>query len=67
MMNSVQDIERAILQLPKPELRALRRWFDALEEEMWDQEFEEDVHAGRLDRFAQQALADLSAGRCTTL
>lgn len=67
MMNSVQDIERAILQLPKPDLRALRRWFEALEAEVWDQEFEEDVHAGRLDRFAQQALDDLSAGRCTPL
>ena len=67
MMNSVQEIERAILQLPKPDLRALQRWFDALEAEMWDQEFEEDVNAGRLDRFAQQALDDLSAGRCTPL
>jgi hypothetical protein len=34
---------------------------------MWDQEFEEDVHAGRLDGFAQQALGDLFAGRCTPL
>ncbi len=34
---------------------------------MWDQEFEEDVNAGRLDMLAQQALADLAAGRCTAL
>ncbi|MDY0093100.1 MAG: hypothetical protein RBT80_10415 [Candidatus Vecturithrix sp.] len=48
-------------------MRALRQWFDNLEAEMWDQEFEEDVHAGRLDGFAQQALGDLFAGRCTPL
>ncbi len=66
-MNSVQDIERAILQLPKPDLRVLRVWFDELEAAMWDQEFEEDVNTGRLDMLGQQALTDLSAGRCTSL
>jgi hypothetical protein len=66
-MNSLQEIERAIVQLPKPDLQVLRGWFDEFEAEMWDQEFEEDVKAGRLDRLAQQALADLSAGRCTAL
>ena len=30
-MNSIHDIERAILQLPQPDLRVLRGWFDALE------------------------------------
>lgn len=39
-MNSIQEIERAILQLPKPELRVLRVWFDELEAAVWDQEFE---------------------------
>lgn len=66
-MNSIQEIERAILQLPQPDLKVLRVWFDELEDAMWDQEFEEDVKAGRLDLLAQQALADLSAGRCTAL
>lgn len=66
-MNSVQEIERAIIQLPKPELQVLRGWFDEFEAEMWDQEFEEDVNAGRLEFLAQQALSDLTAGRCTVL
>jgi hypothetical protein len=66
-MSSVQEIERKILQLPKSDLRVLRGWFDDLEAEMWDQEFEEDVQAGKLDMLAQQALVDLSAGRCTPL
>ena len=67
MMNSVQDIERAIIRLPKPDLLVLRGWFDEFEAEMWDQEFEEDVKAGRFERLAQQALSDLANGRCTTL
>jgi hypothetical protein len=43
VMTSVYEIERAIRQLPKLDLKILRGWFYELEEEMWDQEFEEDV------------------------
>ena len=31
----------------------------------WDQEFDEDVAAGRLDDLAEEALRDLREGRCT--
>ena len=30
----------------------------------WDKQFEEDVKAGKLDRFAEETLADFQAGRC---
>ncbi|MDE0481914.1 MAG: hypothetical protein OXI67_04980 [Candidatus Poribacteria bacterium] len=30
----------------------------------WDKQFEEDVKAGKLDRFAEEALADFQAGKC---
>lgn len=32
--------------------------------EIWDKQFEADVKAGKLDRFAEEALADYQAGRC---
>ena len=32
--------------------------------EAWDKQFEEDVKTGKLDRFAEEALADFHAGRC---
>jgi hypothetical protein len=38
--------------------------FDA---KRWDQQFEEDVAAGRLDNLAQRALQHLREGRCTDL
>jgi hypothetical protein len=31
----------------------------------WDEQFERDVRAGRLDELADKALADFRAGRCT--
>ena len=66
-MSTVQDIEEAIRQLSPEDLGALRTWFAVFDAEWWDQQFEEDVAAGRLDSLAQEAIQDLRAGRCTDL
>jgi hypothetical protein len=66
-MNTVQAIEEAIRQLSPEDLAALRTWFVAFDAEQWDQQFEEDVAAGRLDALAQEAIQDLREGRCTDL
>ncbi len=31
---------------------------------VWDKQFEEDVKDGKLDRFAEEVLADFQVGRC---
>jgi hypothetical protein len=66
-MSTVHDIEEAIRQLAPQDLAALRTWFAAFDAEQWDQQFEEDVAAGRLDALAQEAIRDLQEGRCTDL
>lgn len=33
------------------------------EEEVWEKQFEEDVKAGKLDKFRKEALEDVRAGR----
>ena len=66
-MSTVQAIEEAIRQLSSKDLAALRAWFAAFDAEQWDQQFEEDVAAGRLDALAQEAIQDLREGRCTDL
>lgn len=66
-MNTVPEIEQAIRALEPQDLAALREWFAAYDAEIWDRQLEQDVAAGRLDRFAEEALRDLSAGRCTDL
>lgn len=66
-MSTVHDIAEAIRQLPPQDLAALRTWFAAFDAEQWDQQFAEDVAAGRLDAFAQEAIQDFQAGRCTDL
>ena len=55
-MTSVAEIQQAILELNETDYVELRRWFSDLDWEKWDEEFEEDVKAGRLDALAAEAL-----------
>ncbi len=63
-MSTVQEIEAAVRELSRHELGAFRDWFADFDAEAWDEQFKSDVQAGRLDSLAQEALADLRAGRC---
>lgn len=66
-MSTIQDIEQAVRNLSREELAAFREWFVEFESQVWDTEFEDDVHSGRLDALAEEALRDHQAGRCTDL
>ena len=64
-LSTVQEIESAIRRLPAEDLAAFRVWFTEFDAEIWDQQFEADVAAGRLDELAAEALEELRAGRST--
>jgi hypothetical protein len=66
-MSNLQEIEQAVSQLSAEELANFRVWFAEFDAAIWDQQFEEDVAAGRLDDLAQKALKHLREGRCTDL
>lgn len=66
-MTNVQEIEFAIRKLSREELNSFRNWFDEFDADAWDEQFEEDVAAGRLDTLADEALRDLREGRTTDL
>jgi len=66
-MSTIQEIQTAISQLSAEELAVFRAWFAEFDAKVWDQEFEEDVAAGRLEALAEEALRDLRKGRCTDL
>ncbi len=61
-MNTLQEVERAVLSLSPRELAHFREWFAELEAQIWDEQFEKDVKAGKLDMLADQAIADFQAG-----
>jgi hypothetical protein len=64
---SVQQLEAAVSNLSREELAAFRKWFMEFDAQIWDKQFEEDAAAGRLDKLAEEAIADLKEGRTTLL
>jgi len=66
-MRTIQEIQTAVSQLSPDELSAFRAWFAEFDAKTWDQQFEQDVAAGRLDALAEEALQDLRKGQCTDL
>ena len=66
-MSTIQEIQTAVSELLPEELSAFRTWFAEFDAKVWDQEFEGDVTAGRLEALAEEALRDLREGRCTDL
>ena len=66
-MSSVPEIEQAIRQLSPEELVEFRAWFSEFDADAWDRQIEVDAKAGRLDKFADEALRDVQEGRCTEL
>lgn len=66
-MGTIQEIERAVSQLPAEDLAKFRAWFAEFDAKVWDLDIAEDVSAGRLDVLADEAIQDLREGRCTDL
>ena len=66
-MTKVEKIEQEVRQLSARELASFRAWFSDFDAANWDQQFEADVTAGRLDALADAALADHAAGRSRKL
>jgi len=62
-MSAVLEIEQAVSQLPPQELARFREWFEKFDAEIWDRQFEEDAKSGKLDKLANQAIADFCAGK----
>jgi hypothetical protein len=64
-MSTVEELEAAVRKLSLEERQAFRAWFAKFDADEWDRQIEDDVAAGRLDWLANEAAADLQAGRCT--
>ena len=67
IMQDVQELQSAVSRLSEQELARFREWFDEFDSEAWDRQFEKDVKSGKLERHADQAIADFRAGKCKEL
>jgi hypothetical protein len=62
-MTTAEDIEKAIEQLGPRELARFRAWFEAFDAEQFDKAIAHDATTGKLDAYAEEALAAHRAGR----
>jgi hypothetical protein len=66
-MSILEDIEKAVAELPPDQLAQFRAWFEEFEAARFDERIERDAKAGKLDQLADQAIADFRAGRTREL
>jgi hypothetical protein len=59
---TAEDIEKAVEQLAPRELARFRAWFEAFDASQFDAAIERDAQAGKLDRLAEEAVAEHRAG-----
>jgi hypothetical protein len=64
-MSTVQEIEKAIEQLPREEIFRLREVIQHRFDDEWDRQFADDAESGLLDGLAEAALAEHRAGKST--
>jgi hypothetical protein len=62
-MSTVLQLEEAVAQLPPKELARFRKWFEEFDAKLWDEQFEKDAKSGKLDKLADQAIADFRMGK----
>lgn len=66
-MTKLEDIEKAVARLAADDLEKFRAWFEAFDGARFDEKIERDAKSGKLDPFADQALADFRKGRASKL
>ena len=66
-MARVEELTLEVQQLDRDELAAFRDWFRKYDSDEWDKAIEEDVSAGRLNKLANEAIAEHRAGRTKEL
>lgn len=64
---NVREIESAITKLPASEVAQLVEWFEQFHAQMWDNQIENDVKAGRFDSLLEEAALDSDSGRWNSL
>lgn len=62
-MTRLEQIQLSIEQLSVDEIARLREWLDELDARIFDEKIERDAKAGKLDKLAAEARANMKAGR----
>jgi hypothetical protein len=66
-MRKLEEIEDQIRGLSGAELVQFRKWYTEFDAQAWDQQFEADVKAGKLDTLGEAARRARREGKSTEL
>lgn len=61
---SIAELQSTVQSLPEDDRQRFFRWVSEVMEDQWDERFEADVLAGRMDEAGRRADEDFEAGRC---
>ncbi len=64
---SLSELEKEVRELNSSEFEAFTRWLDDYASKRWDEQFEQDVASGKLDKLGKKADLDFESGLCTEL
>ena len=62
-MTTLTEIEEAVSHLSREEFNVFCDWFETLESQRWEKDFESDVTNGLLDNLGNEALSDFNSGK----
>lgn len=60
---SVEELEKAVAELPPDKLAKFEAWFEEFVAGAWDKQIERDAKNGKLDQLFEGPMDDLKAGR----
>ena len=66
-ISKIEELKREIQKLDRTELASLREWFQEYDSDEWDRQIEEDARTGKLDKLADEALAEYRDGKTKVL
>jgi hypothetical protein len=66
-MMQIEEIQAEIELLPQDKFIQLRRWFAEKDWERWDEQLEQDSHAGKLDFLLEEAQSAKAKGQLREL
>ena len=67
VFSRINGTKSALRQLPEKDAWEVAGWLQDYLAEKWDRQIDGDIAAGRLDKLADQALADYRAGKTKPL
>ena len=66
-MTQLEALEQEVQRLAPEDYQAFRRWLADYDWQLWDEELERDVAAGKLDKLGEEALRDFERGDYTDI